>query len=420
MKEKLLQYLLFLIALVLWPMPVSAQPAAPETPDTMMRVLQSLQDDVAAGQPDILERHTRALADFGTKLRETDLSAFKDNRNIYALIAYFFNGGNPAIVESILENIPEQQVPQNLVKNMLAYMHGRKSELLNAFTPFVPENTDWPAMVRLSIYLNIVADMAEKDPAAASECLDYVRLAAPGSLFEEAAIRRQLKISAQLGDIKKIRLLTHNYAGRFSASPYADSFWNELTEILPLINSRLTDADFDELVCLAPVQAQYLIYLYTARAALIDGHMERAFYSASHAGRLALALKINDTTVRLYYAASQAGSPEAPAAAKILQSIQASDLDARDHPLLDAAQKVAQSVIYYPENTVKTPQQKSSNGSDHDTQWPDHIPEPAAGLRFLSTPPRQERADGTEIDDFLEKARKKLDAVDQLLKEQGA
>lgn len=426
MQEKLRNGL-FVFLIVLLPVLASASVHSDRTsPHDMLRDLQQLQDEIAVGKADALTKQAHAVAMLGAQLRKAHLSVFGDARNVYALITYLFSGGDPGIVASLLQRIPEGQVSRHLIEGALAYAYNRRDDFLAAFATSELKEADWPETLRLSLYLSLIPDQAHKDPISASAWLDYIRLAVPGSLFEEAAIRRQVRLAAILDDIKKIHLLVRNYSDRFSDSLYADNFWNELVTVLPMVDDRLTDASLDGLVSMTPLRIQYLAYLYVARSALINGRMERAFHGAAQADKLAVKLRIDNTTARLYYAASQAGTLAAPRAARMLQAIRADDLEERDRPLLDAARFVAKGVVHYPESIIAdallTEKEGSSDGDV--SPWHDVTLEPFAlpdmGKHSATPEPGQQNGDKSDkIADFLEKAQEKLNVVDQLLKKEG-
>jgi len=102
------------------------------------------------------------------------------------------------------------------------------------------DDSNWPRALRASLYLALTPYITRKDPALAETRLDYIRLVAPGSLYEEAALRRQVKITAMRGDEEKMKTLVRHYATRFAASPYMRDFWAEVAESLALSRDSLS------------------------------------------------------------------------------------------------------------------------------------------------------------------------------------
>lgn len=393
-------------------------------PVQLVRSLESLQDDIASGQPGALQMQPRVLADIGEKFLTQDPATWENAQNLYAALTYLFNGGNPNIVETILKNAPEGIIPQNYIAGALAYAHHKKNAFMKAFDD-LPENDDQiPAPLLLSITLSTVSDMAEVDPEKTSERLNWVRLAAPGSLFEEAAIRRQIKVATMIGDQNLFRLLTRNYVTRFSKSPYANEFWRDFAVSLSLMDKQLDDKQLSEFVNYAPETIQLVIYLKISRAALIDARMQRAHFGAEKALNLAQNLNVDDTSARLYYAASAVGSTAAEDAGEMLKTISVNDLSEKDRPLLMAAKAVAKGVVLDKTVLPKSQDDEDADGDQSTLKETVGVPldqvgkkaiEPLPAPAASSTGEADEKKTAGEIDQFMQQTKKKIDDVDKLL-----
>ena len=393
-------------------------------PVQLVRSLESLQDDIASGQPGALQMQPRVLADIGEKFLTQDPATWENAQNLYAALTYLFNGGNPNVVETILKNAPEGIIPQNYIAGALAYAHHKKNAFMKAFDD-LPENDDQiPAPLLLSITLSTVSDMAEVDPEKTSERLNWVRLAAPGSLFEEAAIRRQIKVATMIGDQNLFRLLTRNYVTRFSKSPYANEFWRDFAVSLSLMDKQLDDKQLSEFVNYAPETIQLVIYLKISRAALIDARMQRAHFGAEKALNLAQNLNVDDTSARLYYAASAVGSTAAEDAGEMLKTISVNDLSEKDRPLLMAAKAVAKGVVLDKTVLPKSQDDEDADGDQSTLKETVGVPldqvgkkaiEPLPAPAASSTGEADEKKTAGEIDQFMQQTKKKIDDVDKLL-----
>lgn len=393
-------------------------------PVQLVRSLESLQDDIASGQPGALQMQPRVLANIGEKFLTQDPATWENAQNLYAALTYLFNGGNPNIVETILKNAPEGIIPQNYIAGALAYAHHKKDAFMKAFDD-LPENDDQiPAPLLLSITLSTVSDMAEVNPEKTSERLNWVRLAAPGSLFEEAAIRRQIKVATMIGDQNLFRLLTRNYVTRFSKSPYANEFWRDFAVSLSLMDQKLDDKQLSEFVDYAPETIQLVIYLKISRAALIDARMQRAHFGAEKALNLAQNLNVDDTSARLYYAASAVGSTAAEDAGEMLKTISVNDLSEKDRPLLMAAKAVAKGVVLDKTVLPKSQDDEDADGDQSTLKEAVGVPldqvgkkaiEPLPAPAASSTGEADEKKTAGEIDQFMQQTKKKIDDVDKLL-----
>ena len=394
-------------------------------PVQLIRSLESLQDDIASGQPGALQMQPRVLADIGQKFLSEDPSTWENAQNTFAALTYLFNGGNPDVVETILKNAPDGIVPKNYIDGARAYAHHKKDRFLKAFDNLPEDDSEIPAALLLSITLSTVADMAEASPEKASDRLNWVRLAAPGSLFEEAAIRRQIKVASMTGDLKLLRLLTRNYVTRFSKSPYANEFWRDFATTLPLMDNRLDDQQLSEFINFAPKTIQLVIYLKISRTALIDARMARAHFGAEKALDIAHSLNVNDASARLYYAASSVGSTAAEDAGEMLKTISVNELPEKDRPLLMAAKAVAKGVVL---DTSILPKQTDDDEEDDDDQSglkeAVGVPVDQVGTKTNEPLPmptnsasgkQDEQKTSGEIDQFMQQTQKKIDDVDKLL-----
>ena len=394
-------------------------------PVQLVRSLENLQDDIASGQPGALQMQPRVLADIGQKFLSEDPSTWENAQNTFAALTYLFNGGNPDVVETILKNAPDGIVPKNYIDGARAYAHHKKDRFLKAFDNLPEDDSEIPAALLLSITLSTVADMAEASPEKASDRLNWVRLAAPGSLFEEAAIRRQIKVASMTGDLKLLRLLTRNYVTRFSKSPYANEFWRDFATTLPLMDNRLDDQQLSEFINFAPKTIQLVIYLKISRTALIDARMARAHFGAEKALDIAHSLNVNDASARLYYAASSVGSTAAEDAGEMLKTISVNELPEKDRPLLMAAKAVAKGVVL---DTSILPKQTDDDEEDDDDQSglkeAVGVPVDQVGTKTNEPLPmptnsasgkQDEQKTSGEIDQFMQQTQKKIDDVDKLL-----
>ena len=81
-----------------------------------------------------------------------------------------------------------------------------------------------PATLGAEIALVQSALLAKDDLKASIERLDEVRLMMPGTLVEEAALRREIFVAGQLDDFDKFETLAMQYFRRFRHSIYAGNF----------------------------------------------------------------------------------------------------------------------------------------------------------------------------------------------------
>ncbi len=316
-------------------------------PYKLVRSLRMLQDQVVAGKPEAVVMLNKLLAFISADMARAPKEAWDNPENIYAAIIYLFNGGNPDAVRKVLADLNTDVVPQELVKGALAYASGQMIEVVKLFS--VPLSPDVPSELKASIVLVTASQMTAFDPATALLRLDQVRLEAPGTLFEEAAIRRSMPIAAKLGDAEKIRMLARNYLQRFPRSPYMRDFMGQFVSAALKLNDRIGNAELVKLIAAADPVMQYSLYLQIARGALVDGQTERARFMSAEARKLADRLKADPTRANLYAAASGVASDSAGSALRELSQISPDRLQEPDRKLLKAAETVGSVVTRAPD-----------------------------------------------------------------------
>ncbi|CBI76161.1 putative flagellar motor protein [Bartonella clarridgeiae 73] len=380
-------------------------------PIQFVRSLQNLQDKIISGQEEVLQEQLQLLEEIGDKFLTFDSDVWKDDNNLYALLIYLFNGGNPRVVQIILEKYGKGVISQNIMDCALAYASHKRAAFVKAYTQLTEEDVrSIPPALFASVVLSTVVNIIEKDPILALKQLDQIRLFAPGTLFEEGAIRRELKVASILGETDLLALLVRHYAHRFWKSPYAHDFWHEFTPAILQIDEKLSVEQLETLVSYAPTKVQFITYMEVSRAALIDARMEKAQLSAQKALTLAHEIDVDDTSARLYYAMSLAGSITAQESIQMLQNITYKDLSKKDRFLFTAAQAVAKRVISSPlgdqkEKKAQVTLQPQSQGE----------------LKLILELEKDAKQQNTispieaEMNQFIQNTREKINEIDQLL-----
>src|SRR5262249_9191434 len=149
-------------------------------------------------------------------------------RNGEAIVVYLLSGGAPQIVRKL----PRERinVDGRLFNGALAYVEGRQGaarELLKDVHPrAIPQSPGGPGGLVQGALL------ASADASVAIERLDDARLLLPGTLVEEAALRREILLVGQAGDFDKFEFLTQSYIRRYRHSVYAGDFWQRFSTAL--------------------------------------------------------------------------------------------------------------------------------------------------------------------------------------------
>lgn len=373
---------------------------APE-PYLLVRSMRMLQDQVASGKPEALPMLNRVLAHVSRQFKEAKPEAWDKPANAYALFIYLLNGGNPDVVRGIIATLKPDQINPKLIAGSLAYADGDALRIVENFQE-LPLNL--PAELNASIYLVTASQLASIDAITALKRLDYIRLNAPGTLLEEAALRRGLSIAAGLGEKDKLLYLSRNYLQRFERSPYSEDFYRQLVDALLKLKDKISEEEIKDLAVLAWPGARMPFYLRLARGSIVNGDLVRARFAAREAEELATALKADNTQARLYLAVSNVGSDETGEAGRILSSLPKDRLHGRDVNLLEAAMAMAGKITEQPRMTSAAME-------------PQTIPTPEIATQ---TPQKTRQPPAVDTEDaMITETRKKLDAIDAILGKAG-
>jgi len=369
--------------------------ATTTNPITTLHKLQAVQDSLANGDKKALDSQARLLGELGAQLAGVDSSFFNDRQNFYTLILYLFNGGNPDHIERLLQEVTFEGEDQKLVEGALAYASGREGDFHTAFGADNLDDEAWPNALRASIYIALTPYISRKDPELSDKRLDYVRLVAPGSLFEEAALRRQIKVVASLEKKDKMIRLVQHYAAHFSNSPYVRDFWTEVMNAVSLLKATLSREELENLLTPMPDKLRYIAYLQLARLSLIDGQLEQAGNYAQSAEKMATNQNQDSLLARFYQAASLAPTIKASDAYQLLQEIRLEDLPERDRALGLAARNVANSLSQKPEESGAD-LENAENGLSLDTI-------------------AEDEPDQLQIETYLQQIQNQIETIDTLL-----
>ena len=201
-----------------------ADPAPPtaEAPYVAVRSLQSLQDQVAHGDASAQSAQPKLIAHIADVFLAVDPAVWKEPRNTRAAVLFLLSGGKPSVVRTVLSRSETAPDLDRLLKGALAYGEGQDEAARTLLDPVDPRTL--PSGLGGQVALIQAALQADRNPAKASRSLDLARLLMPGTLVEEAALRRQIFLMSGPEATDKFSLLSRQYIRRFKTSVYAANF----------------------------------------------------------------------------------------------------------------------------------------------------------------------------------------------------
>jgi chemotaxis protein MotC len=313
-------------------------------PYQMVRSLQLVQDDLAAGDHAALPMQRKLLEMIDERLRTAPKEEFADIRNLRAVLVYGVSGGNPRTVEIVLARLGVTK-DNPVAAGVLGYLQGRTEEAITALDAVDPMKEEYELGAFLALVKGTV--LAGQDPAAGIQFLDQARLLAPGTLVEESALRRTVSLAAALGNAERFLRASSQYVRRFLRSPYASQFADAFVAGAVSLYPGLSTETMSEVIGGMTPDHQQVIYLRLARRGMLDGLMELSAFAAERAAESA-DRQASDPRADLYSSIASVTSANVGEVAAKLKAIDPTQLSEGDRKLLTAAKAVAAEVLAAP------------------------------------------------------------------------
>ncbi len=323
--------------------------AGASEPWRYLQALQALQDRVAHGDRKAYRAQVRLIAFLGREFATMPDETWKKRLNAEALFVYVLSGGNPAAARGLLERKVEVALPQGALEGAVAFVQGRNGEAWKHLQSVDGHDMSITAQAQLALVKASLRAAAE--PLRALDLLARVRLLKPGTLMEEAALRRALFLAGGEGDAKTFMSLASAYIRRFRNSWYVSDFLRRFAWLLvrldygrePFLVERM-----EPLISMLTKRRQALLHAAVARAAVLEGKRKLARVS----GRRALSIYPDAprfaARVKTWIAAAEVVSPNPDKAMKSLEGVRPDELDERDRKLRTAALVIGRAIIEEP------------------------------------------------------------------------
>ena len=370
---------------------------AEASPVALVRSLQILQEQIANGNVAAHAAQGALLERIETRFAQAPPDTWQDPRNARAAVIYLLGGGKPATIRTLLSYEKPPAIEDRLIKGALAYVEGHEDEALELLRTVdvrrLPPSLGGPvALVQSAL-------VVRQDVVAAMAFLDEARLLMPGTLVEEAALRREIFLAGQIDNADKFEALAIQYIRRFRHSIYAGNFREHLAVALTRFSFAQNSDMFSRvqriLEQLDPASRRSL-YLMVARTAVLRGKTDMARLAAEQAAAASRDGSPDSDRARLYRAITSVLGDSYEDGMRDLAKIDRKRLSVRDAELLDATQRLAGQVRNWPDGTA--PGQRTAASAEP--------PPPTARIDTAS-------AAGKTIN----YAQKLLEDVDKMLKE---
>jgi chemotaxis protein MotC len=315
------------------PLPDPVPPSG--EPYQLVRALQAVQDGIARGDAAAHGRHPALIRQIGEKLLAADPNVWSNPQNGQAVVVYLLSGGAPQIVRKLPRD--RISVDERLFNGALAYVEGRQDEAREILKDVKPRAV--PSSMSGHIALVLGALLANSDAPAAIERLDEARLLLPGTLVEEAALRREILLVGQAEDFDKFEFLTHAYVRHYGSSVYSGDFWQRFSSALTRSSLALDERRFARLSALLQQidrASRLKLYLGIARTALIRGRLAVVRLAGEQALPLSGDGNADGERAHFFRGAARALTDDYEGGLAEMKAIDRSKLPERDVPLLNA------------------------------------------------------------------------------------
>lgn len=318
-----------------------AEPArGPGEPFELVRSLQAVQDGIARGDTAAHGRHIALIRQVGEKLLAADASVWSNPQNGQAVIIYLLSGGAPQLVRKLPRD--KLNADQRLFDGALAYVEGRQDEARELLREVNPRSI--PTGLGGQVALVQGALFARAEASFAIERLDDARLLLPGTLVEEAALRREILLVGQAEDFDKFEFLTLAYIRHYRNSIYAGDFWQRFSTGLTQSSLALDERRFPRIVSLLEQverDSRVKLYLVIARAAMLRGRMAVTRLAGERALTLSADASPERERAHVFRGAARVLGDEYDGGLAELKAVDRTKLPARDVPLLNATVQLA-------------------------------------------------------------------------------
>ena len=193
---------------------------------------------------------------------------------------------------------------------------------------------------------------SSSDIELTSKYLTMARILSPGTLIEEAAIRRQIRILGLTKNYDELKVLGSIYMRRFGKSHFLNDFVKSYTFALVHMKNEVENEILDDLKKLENnINKQQLMDIlpYVARSSLILGKTKLAYWSASKFLKNNPVPNQLHSRVKLYLAAAGIiDSKQRKQSLMQLSDVKIELLNTNDKKLHNAVKKLSQNLMQEP------------------------------------------------------------------------
>ncbi|CFX55669.1 putative chemotaxis protein [Candidatus Filomicrobium marinum] len=321
----------------------------------LVRSLVVLQNQVVHGDLRAHASQRKLLDHIAEVIKGMPSEEWEDIRNVRAVISFILGGGDPRAVRPILDKFAARGEIGRVAEASVLYAEGKRREAREAFKEIKPRSLETSLAGHVALVKGVLLDGSDRENAIKN--LDDARLLSPGTIVEEAALRREIPIVARAGDFDKFSYLLARYYRRFGASVYAQGLAPEVAAVVAVKRFVKTPEQFAQLersIAVSSPEVARDLYLMLAQSGVAEGYADMVRFASERASQLSQLDTVDGNRAKLYGAAVMIVSDDMDEGLSRLMSVEKSRLERADVEIVDAAFNVATAVRQWPE-TPKAP-----------------------------------------------------------------
>ena len=370
-------------------------PKGKHQPWKLLRSLQHLQDDIAVGKPDSLQAYRVLLEQASNWMLMLPNAVWQCERNLDAVAVYLLIGGNPEIGFKALQKSRLTQGQKVPLRAAISYTQRDLETAMKLMETL--DHTILPLSASAQFALAKSMIISSSDIKMAKSLIDEARRLAPGTLIEEAALRRAIRISGEEQNADDFLRLSHTYINRFRDSAFFKDFLKNFVFALVRMPVETHDTmmkEVKQLAAILPDEQQIVIASYLARNATVNARTELAKWAGNLVMEKTSSKSKLHTRMALYSAAAGIVDKERMEdSTKMLTGLNEKALDRNDKKLLEAVNSIAKRMMSEPLQPRKVKQMLRED----DQVYPDDEPSLPAIVKdqmpFVDANPTVQKAD---------------------------
>jgi chemotaxis protein MotC len=240
-----------------------------------LKRLHQVQDEIARGVSDAPQLQNAILERLMVSFEALPAASSVDQDYQSLLAQLALSGGDRKRIAKIFRQSHENWTIDPLLSGVEAYMEGHMEKAASAFEQIEAAGGDVSDFGHFLVLAKGTA-LLETDLSKAREAFERATLYAPGTLVEEVALRRLVRIGLKQKDPVLFVRCAVLYIRRYAKSPFASEFFSSFVEGVRLVTNAEDTSRLGDLVTLLPEETGHNLLVQAAGVFLAEGKIEMA------------------------------------------------------------------------------------------------------------------------------------------------